>query len=149
MKISDLLGIKLVTIATTDEGEEYVPHPVAKKAAARIPRAVHVKSENHNKSSMATVTSKTKIKAKRLNGNNVRVADLPEFAQRKWRDTFLPTLYDKFFASDEPFDGFYRCSNEFVALLQSIVEEVYPDVDYEVNSSDSIHFLVRQFPCLN
>ena len=98
---------------------------------------------------MATVTSKTKIKAKRLNGNNVRVADLPEFAQRKWRDTFLPTLYDKFFASDEPFDGFYRCSNEFVALLQSIVEEVYPDVDYEVNSSDSIHFLVRQFPCLN
>ena len=146
-----MVGIKLVTIATlaTDEEEEYVPHPVAKKAAARIPRPLHVKSENHNESSMPAVTLKTKIKAKRLNGNNVWVADLPEFAQRKWRDTFLPTLYDKFFASDEPFDGFYRCSDEFVALLQSTVEEVYPDVDYEVNSSDSIHFLVRQFPCLN
>ena len=66
-----MVGIKLVTIATTDEEEEYVPHPVAKKAAARIPRPVHVKSENHNKSSMPAVTSKTKIKAKRLNGNNV------------------------------------------------------------------------------
>ena len=133
----------------TDEEEEYVPHPVAKKAAARIPCPVHVKSENYNESSMPAVTLKTKIKAKRLNGNNVRVANLPEFAQRKWRDTFLPTLYDKFFASDEPFNGFYRCSDEFVALLQSTVEEVYPDVDYEVNSSDSIHFLVHQFPCLN
>ena len=124
-------------------------HPAAKKAAARIPRPVHVKLEKRDKNSMPAVTSKTKIKAKRLNGNNVRVADLPEFAQRKWRDTFLPTLYDKFFASDEPFNGFHKCSDEFVALLQSIVEEVYPNVDYEVNSSDSIHFLVCPFPCLH
>lgn len=84
-----------------------------------------------------------------MNNNNVRVTDLPEFAQKKWRDTFLPTLYDKFFALEEPFSGFYKGSDEFVALLQSVIKEVYPDVDYEVNSSDSIHFLVCQVPCLN
>ena len=146
--ISDSDGIKLVSI-TTDEEEEYAPHPTEKKAAARIPRP---KSEKNNKGStsvMTAVTVKEKNKAKRLNNNNIWVTDLPEFAQKKWWDTFLPTLYDKFFASEEPFSGFYKGSNEFVTLLQSIIKEVYPDVDYEVNSSDSIHFLVCQVPCLN
>jgi len=73
------------------------------------------------------------------------MSDLPEFAVEKWRDTFLPTLYDKFFTSDQPFEGFYKGSDRFVALLQGIIKEVYPDVDYEVTSSDSIHFLVRHF----
>ena len=90
---------------------------------------------------MKAVTVKTKAKC--LNGNNVRMTDLPEFARENWRDTFLPTLYDKFFASDQPFDGFCKGSEKFTALLQCIVEEVYPDIDYEVTSSDSIHFLVR------
>jgi len=80
---------------------------------------------------------------RRMNGNNVRMSDLPEFAQEKWRETFLPTLYDKFFTSDQPFDGFCRGSNQFVALLQALIREVYPNVDYEVTSTDSIHFLVR------
>src|SRR6266446_3598250 len=82
-------------------------------------------------------------KTKHLNGNNVRVSDLPEFAQEKWRETFLPTLYDKFFASGQPFDGFCRGSDQFIALLQGVIEEVYPNIDYEVTSTDSIHFLVR------
>jgi hypothetical protein len=93
----------------------------------------------------ATVKKKTK---KYLNGNNVRMADLPEFAQENWRNTFLPTLYDKFFASDQPFDGFCKGSEKFTALLQCIVEEVYPDIDYEVTSSDGIHFLVRLYSAL-
>ena len=71
MKITDFDATKLVSIVTTDEEEEYVPHPVAKKAVARIPRPVHVRSEKRDKGSMPAVTSKTKIKAKRLNGNNV------------------------------------------------------------------------------
>ncbi|KAF8073481.1 hypothetical protein FPV67DRAFT_1409912 [Lyophyllum atratum] len=59
------------------------------------------------------------------------MSDLPEFVREKWRTTFLPTLYDKFFTSDQPFDTFCKGSNEFVTLLQVIVEEVYPDFEYE------------------
>lgn len=128
-----------------DEELEYVPHPAAKKVTAKlkpeIPRPANdarVKSQKHEKDQASTVKNKTK----RLTGNNVRISDLPEFAQAKWRQIFLPTLYDKFFASSQPFDGFCRGSDQFVALLQDIVEEVYPDVDYEVTSVDSIHFLV-------
>lgn len=86
-----------------------------------------------------------KTKPKRINGNNVRISDLPEFAEAKWRDTFLPTLYDKFFSSDQPFDTFTTGSDQFVALLQVVIDEVYPDIEYKVTSSDSIHFLVCCF----
>jgi len=125
-----------------DSEEDYIPHP-----SKKIPRPVHVKAEKRNKDSLPTKTTVTgvKTKTKRLNGNNVRMSDLPKFAEAKWRDTFLPTLYDKFFASDQPFEGFYKGNDQFLALLQGIVEEVYPDIDYEVTSLDSIHFLVRRF----
>ena len=137
-------------LVSLEDEEEYVqvPHPAVKKVAvnkvtAKVktthPASVHVKTQKHEKDQAMTVKNKTK----RLTGNNVRISDLPEFAQAKWRETFLPTLYDKFFASDQPFDGFCRGSDQFVALLQNIIEEVYPDVDYEVTSADSIHFLVR------
>ena len=58
------------------------------------------------------------------------MSDLPEFTEAKWQDTFLLTLYDKFFASDKPFDTFMIGSNQLVALLQTIVDEVYPDIEY-------------------
>ncbi|KAF8877447.1 hypothetical protein CPB84DRAFT_1852653 [Gymnopilus junonius] len=63
------------------------------------------------------------------------------FAEEKWQGTFLLMLYDKFFASDKPFDAFYVGSDEFVTLLQDVIEEVYPEVKYKVTSSDAIHFL--------
>jgi len=86
------------------------------------------------------VTMKTKLKL--LNGNNVQMFDLPEFAGEKWWACFLPTLYDKFFSSNKPFDAFYLGNDTFVAMLQAIIEEVYPEVKYKVTSSDSIYFLV-------
>ena len=139
----------MVSIVASDE-EEYVPHAATKKFAIKTPRPVQVKSEKRNEGSVPVTTAVIpKPKARRLNGNNVRRSDLPDFAQGKWRSTFLPTLYERFFTSDEPFDEFNAGSDEFVALLQSIIEEVYPNVDYEVTSSDSIHFLVRHFTCLN
>jgi len=58
------------------------------------------------------------------------MSDLPEFTEEKWQDTFLLTLYDKFFASDKPFDTFTIGSNQLVTLLQTIVDEVYPDIEY-------------------
>ena len=90
-----------------------------------------------------TLNTKAVVK---FNANKVRATDLPQFAQGKWRKTFLPTLYDKFFASNEPFDTFAKGSNEFVALLQATIQEVFPEVAYQVTSTDSIHFLVSIFP---
>jgi len=139
--------------------EDYVPHPALKKAAAKIPGPVRVKVTAKRKDGSVPVkvekpkdetllvkaTVATKMKPKRLNGNNVRMSDLPEFAAEKWRDAFLPTLYNKFFASDKPFDAFAKGSDQFVALLQAVVEEVYPDIKYKVTSSGGIHFLVRNY----
>ena len=73
------------------------------------------------------------------------MTDLPQFAQGKWHKTFLPTLYDKFFTSKEPFDDFTKGSDEFVALLQATIKEVFPEVEYGVTATDSIHFLVSIF----
>ena len=125
--------------------EDYVPHPATKKVATKIPHPVQVKAEKHKKIKTAAVKSVKTTVTKRLSGNNVRMSDLPKFAQEKWRGTFLPTLYDKFFASDQPFDGFHKGSDHFITLLQTIVKEVFPDINYKVTSSDSIHFLVCHF----
>jgi hypothetical protein len=140
----------MVSIAASDKEDKYVPHAAAKKTAMKTLRpTVQVKSEKRDKGSMPVAKADIpKQKAKRLNGNNVRMSDLPDFARGKWRSTFLPTLYDKFFTSDKPFDEFTASSNEFVALLQSVINEVYPNVDYKATSSDGIHFLVRHFTCL-
>ncbi|KIM39261.1 hypothetical protein M413DRAFT_29440 [Hebeloma cylindrosporum] len=142
---------ELVSIVSSDKEEDYIPHPAVKKVAAKIPHPVRVKATKRNEVSVPVKIEKptndslpaktAKAKRKRLNGNNVRMSDLPEFAEGKWRSTFLPTLYDKFFASDQPFDAFYKGSDQFVALLQAIIEEVYPDVEYKVTATDSIHFL--------
>jgi hypothetical protein len=70
------------------------------------------------------------------------MADLPKFATKKWQSTFLPTLYDAFFTSTSPFGDFYISTSSFVKILQGIIKEVYPEVDYTVTALDSIHFLV-------
>jgi hypothetical protein len=147
---------KLVSIVASDKEEEYVPHSAVRKAAVRIPLPVQAKAAKRKEKSAPVKTERSKddsmpvktavamkIKPKRLNGNNVRMSDLPKFAEGKWRSTFLPTLYDKFFASNQPFDTFTSGSDQFVALLQVVVEDAYPDIKYKVTSSDSIHFLVR------
>lgn len=152
------MNSQLVSIATSDKEEEYVPPPAARKAAVKIRPSVRAKAKHKeeslpvkeqrpkNDSAAVKTVAKTKPKpAKRLNGNNVRMSDLPEFAEAKWRDTFLPTLYDSFFASDKPFDTFAIGSDQLVALLQTIVDDVYPDIEYKVTASDSIHFLVCCF----
>lgn len=130
--------MQLVSIELTDDEADYIPHP-AKKVSTKTTRPVQVKMEKRENN----IALKTKTK--RLNSNNVRVSDLPDFAQDKWRATFLPTLYNKFFTSDEPFDGFNKGCDQFIALLQTIFGEVFPGIDYEVTSSDSIHLLVCYF----
>jgi len=119
-----------------------IPPSVRVKAAKRQEESVPRKK---NDPAPVKTTVTTKKQPKRLNGNNVRMSDLPEFTEGKWRNTFLPTLYDKFFASDQPFDTFTIGSKQFVDLLQAVIGEVYPDIEYKVTSSDSIHFLVSRF----
>ncbi|KJA15335.1 hypothetical protein HYPSUDRAFT_149248 [Hypholoma sublateritium FD-334 SS-4] len=70
--------------------------------------------------------------------------DLPNFiTQSIWRNKFLPTLYDKFFTSNEPFAQFYKASDAFITLLQEIVDEVFPNTSYKANTSDALHQLRR------
>ena len=56
-------------------------------------------------------------------------------AQEKWRKVFLPTLYDKFFTgrSNQPFDSdvFAKGSDEFIALLQATIKDVFPRLNME------------------
>jgi len=143
-------SIKLVSIVAgeDDEENEYAPH------AVKIPCAVHIKTEKHKedsipvkaqmpkKGSVAKTAVAMKSKPRRLNGNNVQMSDLPEFAEAEWQGSFLPMLYSKFFSSDKPFDTFYHGSNQFVALLQVIIGEVYPNIEYTITSSDAIYLLV-------
>ncbi|KAF8156945.1 hypothetical protein B0H34DRAFT_770560 [Crassisporium funariophilum] len=48
----------------------------------------------------------------------------------EWRKSILPTLYDKFFSSKDPYSQFFKGSDAFVALLQSIIDEVFPGFTY-------------------
>lgn len=85
---------------------------------------------------------KTK-KRRVINPNNVRITDLPDFARdQSWRKKFLPTLYDKFFTSSEPFAQFAKGSKKFLAILQVVMKEVYPNINYKVSDSDAIHAIV-------
>ena len=79
-----------------------------------------------------------------VNPNNVRVNDLPDFAKdQTWKKTFLPTLYDKFFTSSSPFSQFVKGSKEFIALLQVVMKDVYPKVQYKISATEAIHAIVH------
>lgn len=118
------------------------------------PATNHLKpSNNVNKARKSTtpsptllrkdVTTKAVAKAvKKFSSNSVCVSDLPDFAVKDWHSIFLPTLFDKFFASSEPFTSFFKGSQDFVSLLQLTVEEVYLFSDYKVTPYDALHALV-------
>jgi hypothetical protein len=106
-----------------------------------------IPARNKTKETMKANEDKSKIKKPGIiNSNKVRVNNLPDFAKNEtWRKTFLPTLYNKFFASSNPFSQFAKGSNQFISLLQCIIAEVYPNVKYKVSAADAIHGLVS-FP---
>jgi hypothetical protein len=41
-------------------------------------------------------------------------------AAASWRSRFLPTLYDKFFTSNQPFNNFTQNNDQFISLLQTV-----------------------------
>jgi hypothetical protein len=159
-----LTSDELIAIVPQEEIVQPVKHIRSSKssggkavgATKTVPTAVKFKTEskgvpasNKTKETKKAVKDSDDRKTKKLgiiNSNTVRVNNLPDFAKdQTWRKIFLPTLYDKFFASSNPFSQFAKGSKEFISLLQGIVTEVYPHVNYKVSASDTIHGLVS-FP---
>ena len=124
----------------------------SKSSGRKAPTAIEIKTESkenvptRRRLNDAKKTNEEDGKTKKrrvINHNNVRVDDLPDFAKdQTWRKTFLPTLYDKFFTSSGPFSQFVKGSEEFISLLQAIMKEVYPNINYKVTASSPIHILV-------
>ena len=133
----------------TSQGEtqKAQPHNVKKSiAAARIPGPLKGKTVERKQkvpqNDPAAIETKCHFKL-----GNVRISDLPDFAVKnsKWRKVFLPTLYDRFFASDEPFLKFIKGGQPFIEFLQFTVHIIFPGIIYKVTSTDAIHLLVWNF----
>ncbi|KAJ2911977.1 hypothetical protein MD484_g8441, partial [Candolleomyces efflorescens] len=79
-----------------------------------------------------------------LTAGNVTVDDLPDFATRdgRWKNKFLPALYETLYMSPRPFAGFVLASSEFIELLQKLVSQVYPEVTYTVHHREEPIHLV-------
>lgn len=131
--------------------------PVATKKTSKPSTKINSKTATAQKNNVAARETtkdatarnvKPPVKPRRLNSSNTRVTDLPDFVRAKWRTAVLPTLYDKFFASEEPFSHFFKGSDTFTALLQTIVDEVFPDINYRVHEAEALHNLVRVYYCL-
>ncbi|KAF6755244.1 hypothetical protein DFP72DRAFT_1122970 [Ephemerocybe angulata] len=73
-------------------------------------------------------------RVRQLTAHTVRKPDLPPFTQveRRWATTFLPTLYDQFHRSREPFKDWFVSTPRLVTIIQGVVDEIYPDFDYNV-----------------
>ena len=140
---------QLVKEIGTSQGEtqKVQPRNVKKStAAARIP--IPLKGKTAERKQKAPQNDPAAVKTKHhFKLGNIRISDLPDFAveNSKWRKVFLPTLYDRFFASDEPFLKFIKGGQPFIKFLQVTVGLVYPRITYKVTSTDAIHLLVHRF----
>jgi hypothetical protein len=74
---------------------------------------------------------------------DTKVSGLPEFAKIGWTNTFLPTLYDAFYANEKPFDNFLKDSPEFLKIVQNAVSTAYPRVHYKIRGGDILLKTVR------
>ncbi|KAF6751997.1 hypothetical protein DFP72DRAFT_1134334 [Ephemerocybe angulata] len=73
-------------------------------------------------------------RVRQLTAHTVRKHDLPPFTQveRRWATVFLPSLYDRFHRSREPFKDFMVSTPQLVAIVQGVIDEIYPDFEYKV-----------------
>lgn len=67
---------------------------------------------------------------------------LPAFAQAKWISSYLPTLYAAFSTTDEPFKNFTKNSEVFLALVQDVVDKVWPESTHKVIFKSAIFSMV-------
>jgi len=114
-----------------------------KKSMTRIP--VPIKGKTIERKQKVPRNDPAAIETKQhFKLGNVRISNLLDFAveNSKWRKVFLPTLYNRFFASDEPFLKFIKGGQSFIKFLQFTVGLVFPKITYKVTSTDTIHLLV-------
>ncbi|KAJ7589406.1 hypothetical protein C8J56DRAFT_888981 [Mycena floridula] len=76
-----------------------------------------------------------------MTANKVRMEHLPEFSIKKWKKKFLPTLFNTFYASRNPWEEFGSDNSmvgskggegAFLKIVQKVVDLVYPEVKYVV-----------------
>jgi hypothetical protein len=56
--------------------------------------------------------------------------------------TLIPSLYNFFLHSDTLFKDFVLGSSKFIAIVQDLVEHIYPEVDYTIKKDNAILLLV-------
>ncbi|TFK28977.1 hypothetical protein FA15DRAFT_700540 [Coprinopsis marcescibilis] len=79
-----------------------------------------------------------------LTAHAVHMENLPAFTQinNRWRASFLPTLMDALYTSDEPFKEFVIQTTKIQGTVQVVVNKVYPKVNYTVQlMGDPVHLL--------
>lgn len=69
-----------------------------------------------------------------------KIDELPLFAKVEWPKSFLPTLYTCLGSSENPWQ---LQDQEFIILVQDIVDIVYPNSRYEVVAKGPIYKKVR------
>ncbi|KAF8962422.1 hypothetical protein BDZ97DRAFT_1920498 [Flammula alnicola] len=95
---------------------EPAPTPIRRRAGTtKMPEGV--KQERANSS--LTPTSSTEI-------------EMPEFIRDKWLSIVLPSLYDCFFASDNPFTPFTKGSSDLIRKIQGVLDVTILGHQYRV-----------------
>ncbi|KAJ7572019.1 hypothetical protein C8J56DRAFT_1070288 [Mycena floridula] len=94
-------------------------------------------------SAQAEGSKAKKSKRTHLTANKIRIENLPDFAQtERWRNIFIPTLYDLFFCSKDPWGDFSNTKSDgLVKGIQTVVNLVYPGIKYKVTDSCAIFLL--------
>lgn len=149
--ISFLIQCKNTQLVTSQDVTPVVSEPEVKAEEKPItqkkPRPVKRPSkQEQSQPTQPPENAPWEPRRRALNGNTVRVSDLPEFTEvdSKWRKVFIPSLYNAFFCSSAPFKEFVVGSTRFIRIVQEVVDCVYPEVKYTVKRDDAIHLIVSR-----
>ncbi|KAF8952392.1 hypothetical protein BDZ97DRAFT_1615957, partial [Flammula alnicola] len=64
--------------------------------------------------------------------------EMPEFIRDKWLSVVLPSLYDCFFASDNPFTPFTKGSSDLIKKIQGVLDVTILGHQYKVFRASKI-----------
>jgi hypothetical protein len=70
-------------------------------------------------------------------------ATTPLIEDKRWTDTFLPSLTHKLFTAHHTFLDFQVDSKAFLKNVQEVFEVAYPNIEYTLKRTDSLVITVR------
>jgi hypothetical protein len=70
-------------------------------------------------------------------------ATTPLIEDKRWTDTFLPSLTHKLFTAHHAFLDFQVDSKAFLKNVQEVFEVAYPNIEYTLKRTDSLVITVR------